>query len=487
MREISSRLSPRVRGLRERRPLRIGLTMLAAATLGACAQLVPPREVAPAQPPELPVAWSSTGAAVHAQWWTVFNDARLNALVQEALSGSAGVRQALARVEEARAAARLAGAQTQPIVNAQASVLRQSTSGATPPNPGVTNNVFGAGIQASWEADLWGRQARELDAARADLAAATIDVEATRLLLAAEVARSYFTLLSLDAQAATLRRSITQQREALDLQRRRAEAGVLSDYELRQLEAEIASVEASLPSLVQAREQAQTALLVLLGRSPKAVLADQLDLTAAQGAASAPAPQLPAGLPSELLLRRPDLALARQRLLAADARADAIRLSAFPSVTLTGNVGTQAGKLSDLFSGPSFVWSLGANLVQTLFEGGRREATDAVYRARREQALLQWQAAISQAFGDVRSALAAQAASADGARAQRERIVALQRVLDLARLRFANGVASQLDVLDAERNLLAARGALVLAEQAQRNALVDLMKALGGGWSATAS
>lgn len=468
--------------------------LTASLWLAGCATLPGMQPVPPtaATPPGLPNQWAASAPAgastLGERWWsTVFNDPRLDALVDEALKSASSVRQALERVEEARATLRLADAQRTPLVGAQLSAARSATSGAVPGNARSTGNLFGAGVQASWEPDVWGRLARESEAAQADLAIARIDVDATRLMLAAEVARGYYGLRVLDEQVIILTRTIEQQRQALALQRKRAEAGILSDYELRQLEAEIATLQATLPGLAGSREQAQTALLVLVGRAPQAIMGERIDSGAPVGAApstSVPPPRLPDGLPSDLLLRRPDLAQARQAMIAADARADAIRLSAFPQVALTGSLGSQSARLSDLFSGPAFVWSLGASVAQTLFEGGRREATSEVYRSRQRQALLGWQAAVAQAFGEVRSALAAQTSAAQASVAQRERIAALQRVLELARLRFDNGVASQLDVLDAERSLLSARAALAEAEHAQRLATIDMIRALGGGWTA---
>jgi multidrug efflux system outer membrane protein len=163
---------------------------------------------------------------------------------------------------------------------------------------------------------------------------------------------------------------------------------------------------------------------------------------------------------------------------------DVARTAAYPSISLTASLGSSSTKLSDLFSGPAFVWSVGAAVAQTLFDGGRREAQTEAARAARQLALADWQASLAQAFGDVRDALQAQTGTRASAMAQRERIAALERVLALARSRLRNGVSSQLEVLDAERSLLAAQSALVIAEQGQRTALVDLYKALGGGWQA---
>lgn len=453
--------------------------LLAALVLAGCATAPPPD--APAGP-ELPAAWGPSSPAQLQDGWQAFGDARLNALIDEALKANADVARSLARVAEARAQAGVTDADRGPQLGLQAGATRSRGSvatGAAPAGAPVSTRLT-AGLQASYELDLWGRLAQASSAVRADWRASEADLASVRLTVASEVARQYIALVSLDAQRTLTRDTLVQQREALGLQRRRAEAGVISDFELRQLEGEIANLEASLPDLDLQRERTQSALLVLLGRSPRAVFGDTL---VSGTPALPPMAGLPSTLPSELLLRRPDLVRAQQRLAAAQARVEVARKAGWPSVNLAAGVGTEGARLSDLFSGPAFVWSLGASAAQTLFDSGRREAATDAARARQQQAVADWESALAQAFREVRDALSAQAAGEASARAQGERVTAQERVLVLARLRFTNGVASQLDVLDAQRALQAARSALVAAEQARRNARIDLYKALGGGWS----
>ena len=453
--------------------------LLVALVLAGCATA--PSPDAPAGP-DLPAAWGPSSPAQMQDGWQAFGDARLNALIDEALKANADVARSLARVAEARAQAGVTDADRGPQLGLQAGATRSRGSvatGAAPAGAPVSTRLT-AGLQASYELDLWGRLAQASSAARADWRASEADLASVRLTVASEVARQYIALVSLDAQRTLTRDTLVQQREALGLQRRRAEAGVISDFELRQLEGEIANLEASLPDLDLQRERTQSALLVLLGRSPRAVFVDTL---VSGTPALPPMAGLPSTLPSELLLRRPDLVRAQQRLAAAQARVEVARKAGWPSVNLAAGVGTEGARLSDLFSGPAFVWSLGASAAQTLFDSGRREAATDAARARQQQAVADWEAALAQAFREVRDALSAQAAGEASARAQGERVAAQERVLALARLRFTNGVASQLDVLDAQRALQAARSALVAAEQARRNARIDLYKALGGGWA----
>lgn len=465
------------------RPLRPLAASVLLGLLAACAAVPEP----PALPP-LPASWGVAGesARVNADWWKSFGDERLSGLIDEALRHNADMARALARVAEARALARVIDADRYPQLGIEAGATRARQSAATgliPPGIPLLRTTDRVGLQAGYELDLWGRYANASAAGRADLAASQAEQASVQISVAAETARQYFALLALQAQLDTARRNVADQRGALRLQQLRADAGVISEFELRQLQAELAALEASLPTLVQQREQAETALALLLGRSPKEVFESALVFEAPK---QVPATLVPAGLPSELLLRRPDLVRAQQRLAAADARIEVARSAAFPSLSLTGALGSESARLSDLFSGPAFVWQIGASVALGLFDGGRRSANTEAAQARRDQALADWQAALAQAFGEVRNALSAQAGSQAALVAQRERLAAQQRVLELAELRFANGIASQLDVLDARRSLYAAQSAYLGAEQARRNAAVDLFRALGGGWQAPA-
>jgi multidrug efflux system outer membrane protein len=266
--------------------------------------------------------------------------------------------------------------------------------------------------------------------------------------------------------------------DALDLQRKRFDAGVISQFDLRQLEAETAVVRAQLPPLERDREREAIALAVLLGRSPADVFEKGIAVDDRQQPLLAPV--LPAGMPSELLLRRPDLVEAERRLAAANARVTVARTEIFPSITLTGAAGYESAQLSSLFQGPSGLWSFGAALTQPIFSGGRFEARTAAAEARERVALAQYVQAVRNAFGEVRTALSVQARSLESYEAESRREAALAESLRLARLRYNSGVASQLDVIDAERGLLAARIARIDALRAHRAAIADLFRALGG-------
>ena len=337
---------------------------------------------------------------------------------------------------------------------------------------------YRAALNVSWEVDLFGRLRSNVAAARAELEASEASRDAVRLALAAQVAKSYYAMQALDQQVALTRETVRLREEALELQRKRFRGGVLSEFELRQLEAETASVRAQLPPLEQARETEEAALSVLLGRTPREVMESTVKV--AQGESRLIAPVVPEGLPSELLLRRPDLVGAERQLAAANALIGVARAEMFPSIALTGYLGRESAQLDNLFLGPAGIANIALGLTQPIFAGGRLRARTEQAEARERQALAQYQQAIRNAFGEVRSALAVQARSRESFDAQSVREQALADTARLARLRYDNGVASQLDVLDAERNLLAARSARIDALRQHRSAIADLYRALGG-------
>jgi multidrug efflux system outer membrane protein len=275
------------------------------------------------------------------------------------------------------------------------------------------------------------------------------------------------------------RQTLALREDALRLQRRRHAAGVIGDFELRQLEAEAAAARAQLPGLEQARSREEAALQVLAGRNPRQVFDSVIARKAPQEEEPA-APVVPSGMPSELLLRRPDLVEAERRLAAANARIAAARAEIFPSIALTAALGGESAALSNLFSGPAMLWSVAAAVTQPIFAGGRIEARTAAAEARQRALVAQYQQTVRTAFSEVRTALITQSRARESYDAERARAEALSDTLRLARLRFDNGIASQLDVLDAERGLLAARIARIDALRAHRAAVADLFRALGG-------
>ena len=455
------------------------VVLLTALLAGCAAQ---PKYEKPAA--ELPEAWKETAPrfAEDGRWWRIYNDATLEALVDEALQKNSDLAVAAARVDEARALLGEAGSYLVPTVDARVSGTRQQMSERLDTSiPGAPRQftTYRAALNVSYEVDLFGRLRAGRDAARAELEASEASRDAVRLALAAQVAKSYFALRSLDEQVELTRQTVKLRDDALALQRRRRDAGVIGEFELRQLEAEAAAVRAQLPPLEREREREEVALAVLLGRTPKEVYEKSVPIT--QRFDEQPeATVVPAGLPSELLLRRPDLVAAERALAASNARVAAARAEKFPSITLTAFLGSESAQLSSLFGGPAAVFGIAGAVAQPLIDGGRIDARTEGARARERAALLQYEQAIRSAFGEVRTALVAQRRSRESYDAESARAAALAETLRLARLRYENGVASQLDVIDAERGLLAARVARIEALRAQRAAVADLFRALGG-------
>jgi len=461
------------------------LSGVVLAALAGCA--VGPAYQQPAV--DLPASWAAPGgqsvSSAGAEWWKLYGDVRLDQLVAEALEHNADLALAVARVDEARARLGIARADQWPGVDASFNRSRQQSSerGSQPlpaSAPRETNS-YRAQLNVAYEVDLWGRLRSATDAARAELLATEAARETVRITLAAQVVQGYFALRALDEQIDATRRSLSTRSEWLGLQQKRLDEGVISEFDYRQLEADVAAARAQLPALEHERARQENALAVLLGRSPKSIYEGNIARAAEENASATP-PLVPAGLPSELLLRRPDLIEAEQRLIAANARIGEARAALFPSLTLTGMLGSESTLLRDLFSGPAGIWSLAAAVTQPIFAGGRLRAGIEAVEARERQALAQYQQAIRNAFREVRDAIHAQEKMRERFLAEDQRVAALRQSLRLAKLRYENGVASQLDVLDAERNLLNAEQSRADALRAQRAAVADLFRALGGGW-----
>jgi multidrug efflux system outer membrane protein len=420
------------------------------------------------------------GGAAPDDWWTLFGDGELDALVAEALAANQDLAAAAARVEEARALAGVARAERWPRLDAGASGSTTRLSAATlglPDDVEIEFEAYRAEVGLSFELDFWGRLRRAHEAARAELLASEEGRRNVRLAVVADVAGAWFELGGLERQLALARRTVETRREFAQLERLRFDAGTISDLELSQAEAELAAAEAAVPQLERAVRQTASRLGVLLGRFGGARLAGGLPLPGAL-------PTVPVGLPSELLLRRPDVAAAEQALVAANARIGVARAALFPSIALTGSYGSQSGELGDLLSSGTTVWQAALGLLQPIFHGGQLRRQVAASEARQRQALAAYAKATQAAFAEVEDALVARRTLADERAALARRVEALGRARRLAALRYDAGDATYLEVLDAERNLFRAELELVGAERAEAAAAVALFKALGGGWPA---
>ncbi len=464
--------------------LRLTPTVL-ALTLAACT--VGPDYKRPQM--DLPAAWpvSAGDAGVATRWWTLYADVQLNLMVEEALAHNNDLRLAAARVDEARAGLTIVKAESMPNVTAGGAAARDrisERSGTFFPGIPTEFTDLKVTLNASWEIDFWGRYRRATEAARGDLLASTASRDAVQLSLIADVVRGYFNLRALDSQIAITQRTIDTRRESLRLQRIVYAAGESSQYDLRQVEAEAAAAEALLPVLEQQQAQQENALAVVLGRSPRAIVDKTIERGVVLDALALP-PAVPAGLPSDLLQRRPDIRQAEQQLIAANARIGVARAAYYPSVSLTGFFGFESENLSNLFSAPARIWEFSAGAAQTVFDAGRTSAQVDVAQARREQQLAVYQSTVQNAFREVKDALIASRKSAERFAAESTRVKSLRDAYRLAQLSYRSGESSLLEVLDAERGLLGAELDQVQAQRNQLTATADLFKALGGGWDNT--
>lgn len=437
---------------------------------------------------DLPSAYPrdvSGETVIPAHWWKLYGDATLEELVAAAHSGNADIKLAVARVQEAEALAREAGASRYPEVigSAGASRARVSTRTAPAPQAGAPLERTQHQISAStsFELDFWGRLSRAAEAAQANLLGSRYSQEVVALSLSGATAQAYFALRSLDAQIAVLDVTLQARRDSLSLARDRADAGLASELDVHQAQAALAEALVQRREARRQRSLAERQLAQLTGRLdlqlPRRELAGDLF--------ALPLPPLPPpGLPSELLARRPDIRAAEASMIVANAQIGEARAAFFPTISLTAALGTQSAELAQLLSSGAGVWSLGLALAAPIFDAGRREARVEQAEARRRQTLALYQRAIETAFREVSDALV----SAEEARAAETdlaaRLAAARKALELSTLRYESGYSPYLEVLDAQRTANEAELAFVRNRQSRLAFSVDLMKALGGGWRA---
>jgi len=453
----------------------------AALALSACAGL----DKAPARPEvTLPAAYPGAAASaggVDARWWELYRDETLAALLREALEKNRDVRIAAARIVEARALIGPADLARLPQVSVGADGSRQqlSQNGQFVFAPGQDRrlSLYGASVNLSYEADVWGRVSSLAQAARADFLATSYAAETVRIALIADVAGAYFDILVLRGEVRYTREALATREKFLDLTRRRHEGGRASLADVARAESSLAQARARLPQLELAAAQTANRLAVLVGRG----LADPAALVPA--AATLPAaPEVPAGLPSSLLERRPDILSAGQELLGASSRVRAQRAALLPTLSLTGVLGTQSRELGDLFTGPAGRWSLGLSLLAPLLDAQRNRYQVEAQEARELQAALRYEKAVENAFREVSDALVARVRQAEARAASEAQVRSLTRLADIAVKRYEAGITSYFEVVDAQTELLNAQ---INAAEAQRSLLaatVQLYKALGGGW-----
>jgi multidrug efflux system outer membrane protein len=415
------------------------------------------------------------------KWFDVFKDARLQELIRTALVRNYDVRDAVVRVDAARAVLGITRADQFPAIDAQAGTTssRISAAGTVPLPQGIdqTRTVGTVGLSlASFELDLWGRLRRATEAARADLLASEENRNAVMTTLVSDVAGAYFSLLELDMELAIARRTLAVRQRSLELIRNRERGGLGTLLEVRQGEQLVHGAAQVIPGVEQLIEQTENQIALLLGDSPDAVVRGR-PLTEQEQP-----PEVPPGLPSRLLERRPDLRAAEQNLVAANAVIGVAKAAYFPRVSLTGLFGFQSDQLSSLFTGPNRVWQFAPQVTQPIFNAGRLRSNVRLAEAQQQLALVGYERAIQTAFREVSDALIRRQKVRE-IREERERLVAtLQDRSRLSYVRYQGGIDTLLNALDADRDLFEAELGLAQTRLDELLALVQLYRALGGGW-----
>lgn len=409
-------------------------------------------------------------------WWNQFRDPVLNDLIQIALQENKDVKIAAARVEEFMGRYGVTRSAQFPQVgaNADAARTRNSENGgiALGANP---INAFEVNLGVFFELDLWGKLRSATEAARAQLLATEEAKRTVILSLVSQLANGYVQLLDLDKRLAVTRDTLGTRSESVRINGLRFKAGLISELDYQQAVAEYQNAAVQVPLLERQIGQQQNAISLLLGRNPgkisRGVTLDRLAL-----------PQVPGGLPSDVLERRPDIRQAEQQLIAANAQIGVAKAAFFPSISLTGLFGVASTDLSDLFKGPSRTWQFAGALAQPIFTGGALTGQLQAAEAEQQQALLNYQQVIQRAFAEVDDSLIAVSKLREQLKDNALQVKALQRTLDLATLRYRNGYSDYLTVVDAERNLYSAQLQYVQDQGSLFAALVNVYKALGGGW-----
>jgi NodT family efflux transporter outer membrane factor (OMF) lipoprotein len=416
-------------------------------------------------------------------WWQVFNDPALDAYEQQLLQANQSLEAARDRLSQARSLARIATADVFPQLSADPSASRERgsgnrpLSGATPPIFPYTQNVYTVPFSLSYEADLFGRVRRNVEAANASLQSTAADLQNVQLVLTAELAADYFTLRELDAELNVVQESVGYQRKGLDLLNNRHTGGIASGLEVAQQAALLDSTVSQLALVQQTRAQYEHAIAVLVGQS-----ASSLNLSAAP--LQATPPPVPLGVPSDVLERRPDIATAERLMAFQNAQVGIARTAFYPHITLSGSGGWQSRDLTPLFNAPSLFWSLGADALQPIFEGGRNRANLAAARAAYDQSVANYRQSVLTAFQEVEDGISNLSTLSLALSTQSAAVEDARRALEIANNRYIGGVTSYLDVITAQTTLLTSERLRTQLLGQQMVSSVYLVKALGGGWSA---
>ncbi len=467
----------------------------------ACGCTVGPRYSRPSAPAPAPDVWKTQTPWEQAApkdsipkgaWWKIYSDSTLDTYEQELLQANQSLVAARDRLGQARALARVATADYFPQLSTDPSVVRERGSGNRPLNgasPSIVNgvpqpilpytqSVYTIPFSVSYEADLFGRVRRNVEAANASLQSTAADLQNAQLILTAELAADYFSLRELDAEYQVVQESVGYQRKGLDLVNHRHDGGVASGLEVAQQAALLDSTLSQLALVQQSRAQYEHAMAVLVGQSASGFNVPVAPLTATP-------PPVPLGVPSDVLERRPDISTAERQMAYQNAQVGIARTAFYPHITLSGSGGWQSTDIASLLSAPSLFWSLGADAFEPLLQGGRNRANLAAARAAYDESVANYRQSVLTAFQQVEDgisnlstlsqALATQAAAVEDAR----------RYLAIANNRYVGGVTTYLDVITAQTTLLSSERLQTQLLGQQMVSSVYLVKALGGGWNAS--
>ncbi len=430
-----------------------------------------------------PLADSQAASFADLKWWEVFRDEQLQSLIRRALEQNYDLRDAVTRVEMAQANLGITRSDQFPQISASGDVnfTRLSRDGAFPLPPTLVPSQNRNWGQAqlnllSFEVDIWGRLRRATEAARANLLNAEENRKAVITTLVSNVATQYFTLRELDAQLDIAKQTLATRQEALDLTASRRKYGIATDLDVKQAEQLVDTASVTVPNLQQQIEQTENQITLLVGENPGGISRNgKFDENALP-------PEVPPGLPSDLLERRPDIRAAEQSLVAANADIGIVKAAYFPRLSLSGLLGGQSTSLSGLFSGPNRAWSFVPELSQPVFTAGRLGANVKLAKAQRDSAVIQYQKTIQIAFTEVSNSLIAHQRVCEARKKQEALVTVLEDRKKLAYARYQGGVDTQLNALDADRDLLQANLDLRQIRLNELLSIVQLYKALGGGW-----
>ena len=466
--------------------------IVACAAIGGCKvgpnyqrPSVPPapaayKELPPPNPPN--GTWKQSqpsDAALKGKWWEIYNDPQLNALEEKVAVSNQTLKAATEQYFQAREQVRVARASYYPTVSAGPAISRQRTTDNSPSaTKGLTYSTFALTGQVLWEPDLWGQIRRTVEEARANAQASAADLANVELSLRSELAMDYFDLRGLDTQKQLLDNTVASDADYLQLTQRRFNGGVATEVDVAQAETQLETVKAQDIDIGVARAQFEHAIATLVGVSASSFSLPPMPLTLAL-------PNIPAGVPSELLERRPDVAAAERRTDAANAQIGIAIAAYYPNVTLDGNGGFQSANAGTWIQGPSALWALGGSAIETLFDAGRRHAVTAQARDAYEAQTANYRQSVLNAFQEVEDNLAALRILNDEAATQTAAVNASIRSLNISTNRYKGGVTTYLEVLTAQTTQLANQRTQADITTRQFAASVQLIKALGGGWDTT--